>query len=84
MILIQETKKIRVESEVEAIDLINDFKNKARQEEYEVKKSGYTYKTKTSKGEIYDEWFLVEVTLIYAKESMATPPSTKKEQIKFD
>lgn len=84
MILVQEAKKIRVESEVEAIDLINDFKNKARQEGYEVKKSGYTYKTKTSKGEIYDEWFIVDVTLIYAKESTATPPSSKKESIKFD
>lgn len=84
MILIQETKKMRVESEVEAIDLINDFKNKARQEGYEVKKSGYTYKTKTSKGEIYDEWFLVEVTLSFAKESTATPPSTKKESVKFE
>jgi hypothetical protein len=84
MILVQEAKKFRVESEVEAIDLINDFKNKARQEGYEVKKSGYTYKTKTSKGEIYDEWFIVDVTLIYAKESTATPPSSKKESIKFD
>lgn len=84
MILIQETKKMRVENEVAAIDLIDDFKNRARQEGYEVKKSGYTYKTKTSKGEIYDEWFLVEVTLIYAKESTATPPSSKKESIKFD
>ena len=37
MILVQEAKKFRVESEVEAIDLINDFKNKARQEGYEVK-----------------------------------------------
>lgn len=84
MILVQEAKKFRVESEVEAIDLINDFKNRARQEGYEVKKSGYTYKTKTSKGEIYDEWFIVDVTLIYAKESTATPPSSKKESIKFD
>ena len=84
MILVQEAKKFRVESEVEAIDLINDFKNKAGQEGYEVKKSGYTYKTKTSKGEIYDEWFIVDVTLIYAKESTATPPSSKKESIKFD
>lgn len=84
MILVQEAKKFRVESEVEAIELINDFKNKARQEGYEVKKSGYTYKTKTSKGEIYDEWFIVDVTLIYAKESTATPPSSKKESIKFD
>lgn len=84
MLLIQEAKKFRVESETEAIDLINDFKNKARQEGYEVKKSGYTYKTKTSKGEIYDEWFVVDVTLIYAKESEATPPSSKKEKVQFD
>ena len=84
MILIQENKKLRVETEAEAIDLINDFKNKARMEGYEVKKSGYTYKTKTSKGEIYDEWFIVDVTLTYAKESTATPPSSKKEKVQFD
>ena len=65
MQLLQETKRYRVDDETSAIKLIEKFKADAAQEGYEVKKSSYTMKTKKSKGEILDVWYVVDVTLSY-------------------
>lgn len=65
MELLKETKVWRVENESEAVNLIEDFKNKALESGYTVNKSGYTMKTKKSKGEIIDMWFIVTVEFRY-------------------
>lgn len=65
MMLLQETKRYRVDDESAAIKLIEKFKADAAQGGYTVKKSSYTYRTKKSKGELIDEWYVVDVTLEY-------------------
>ena len=61
MQLLTETKTFRVEDEDAAIQLIEKFKKEAGT--YEVTKSAYTMKTKKSKGEVIDLWYVVTVTL---------------------
>lgn len=61
MQLLTETKTFRVEDEDAAIQLIEKFKKEAGN--YEVTKSAYTMKTKKSKGEVIDLWYVVTVTL---------------------
>lgn len=61
----QETKTWRVDSENEAVDMINDFKAQQLSESYTIAKSSYTLKTKKSKGEVVDSWYIVSVTFDY-------------------
>lgn len=68
MVLVQEVKRYRAETEEEAIATIQKFKDGAGQGGYEVKKSSYTQKTKKSKGEVIDAWYLVDLTLSYDME----------------
>ena len=63
MQLLTETKTYRVEDEDAAIQLIEKFKKEAGA--YEVTKSAYTMKTKKSKGEVIEMWYVVSVTLNY-------------------
>ena len=63
--LIKETKTWRVENEEDAIELINEWKEKAIEKQYNVKKSGYVIKQKKSKGQVVDEYFLVNVEVSY-------------------
>lgn len=63
--LIKETKVWRTESEEAALDLINEWKEKAIDGGYTVEKSGYTMKTKKSKGEIIAVTFTVSITVSY-------------------
>ena len=63
--LIKETKTWRVENEEDAIELINEWKENAIEKQYTVKKSGYVIKQKKSKGQIIDEYFLVNVEVSY-------------------
>ena len=65
MQLLTETKTMRVADEDDAIKLIEKFKCDAAENNYEVTKSAYTMKTKKSKGEIIDMWYIVTVTLNY-------------------
>lgn len=60
MILIKEVKTFRCESEDEATQLVETIK-----EQNTVKKSVITEKTKKSKGEIIEIFYLVEVTIVY-------------------
>ena len=58
---IKETISWRVDSEEEAIKLIEDYKAKQFTDGYTVNKSGYVLKTKKSKGEIIDQYYIVSI-----------------------
>ena len=58
---IKETISWRVDSEEEAIKLIEDYKAKQFTDGYTVNKSGYVLKTKKSKGEIIDQYYTVSI-----------------------
>lgn len=62
--LIKKTETYRVDTEDEAIDMIQDFRNKASID-YEVTKATYVKKQKKQKGEIVDEWVIAEITFNY-------------------
>ena len=57
--LLKHTDVYRVDSEEEAINMIQDCKDGQFKEAYTMTKSGYTLKTKKSKGEIVDSWYVV-------------------------
>lgn len=63
--LIQKTEKFITDTEDEAVDLIEDYKNKAADGGYIVKKGNYTAKPKKSKGEIVDITYTAEITISY-------------------
>lgn len=59
------TEKWRAYSEDEAKAFLENIKAQANAEGYIVKKNGYEYKTKKSKGEIIDEAWVCTCTKIY-------------------
>ena len=63
--LLKETKKIQVATEKEAIELINEFRDAALNDAFTVTKGTYVMKTRKSKGEIVDSWYIVTVELSY-------------------
>lgn len=63
--LLETTSKYRTDSEVTAKDLIETFRAQAEQEGYRVKKAGYEYKSKKSKGEIVAEAWVVSITQVF-------------------
>ena len=63
--LIKETKTWRVDNEETAVEMINEYKDKAITNGYTIAKSGYAIKTKKSKGEIVDMYALVNITFSY-------------------
>lgn len=63
--LIKETKTWRVDNEETAVEMINEYKDKAITNGYTIIKSGYAIKTKKSKGEIVDMYALVNITFSY-------------------
>ena len=69
MQLIKRVEEYRVESEEEAVALIQKFKDNQIQSGYEVTKSGYAMKTKKSKGEIISSWFIVSITMNFNMEA---------------
>ena len=56
--LLKITDVYRVETEEDAMNLIQKFKDNQNTEGYTVTKSGYVLKTKKSKGEIIESWFI--------------------------
>lgn len=60
MVLIKEVKTFRCDSEDEATQLVETIKKQNM-----VKKSVITEKTKKSKGEIIDLFYLAEVTIVH-------------------
>lgn len=59
--LLKTTDVYRVDNEEEAVDMINDYKDRQLTEGYTLSKSGYVLKNKKSKGEIIDSWAVVTV-----------------------
>lgn len=68
MILLQETKRYRAETEEEATSIIQKAKDEQGRGGYEVKKSGYTQKTKKEKGVITEVYYWVDITYVYPQE----------------
>ncbi len=61
MRLIEKTEKYVVDSEEEAIKLIQSSKEDAQEKGYILGASGYTYKTKKAKGEIIGEAWVTTI-----------------------
>ena len=59
--LLKTTDTYRVETEEDAMNLIQEFKDNQNVDGYTVTKSGYVLKTKKSKGEIVESWFIATV-----------------------
>lgn len=62
---LEETVKMRVETEEEAKTLIENYKEASTSNGYIIKKAAYEYKTKKAKKEIIDEGYLVTITQTY-------------------
>jgi len=60
-LLTKQTDNYRVDTEEEAVEMIQDAKDNQSRGGYTLTKSGYTMKTKKSKGEIIDSWFIVSL-----------------------
>ena len=60
-------KTSRCDTENEANSVIDEWKAKAAQSGFTVTKTKIDYKTKKDRktGDILDEWWMVEVTLVY-------------------
>ena len=57
--LVKKTEVYRVDTEEEAMNMIEEAKDGQINGGYSLTKSGYVVKTKKSKGEIIDQWLLV-------------------------
>ena len=62
--LLETTNKYCVHSEIAAKDMIEEFREKAGEKGYVIKKAGYEYKTKKAKGEIIGEVWVCKITKI--------------------
>lgn len=60
-LLMKTTDVFRVDTEEEAMAMIEDFKEKQTEGGFNVSKSGYVLKTKKSKGEIVDAWYICTI-----------------------
>ena len=61
MRLLKETLEIRANSEIEAKEVIESYRQKAATDGFTIGAAGYTYKTKKSKGEIIDEAWICKI-----------------------
>lgn len=61
------TIETRAYTEDEAKDYIEQFRAEAAQKNYTVAAAGYTYKTKTKKGEVVADGYLVKCVAEYNK-----------------
>lgn len=57
--LLKTTDVYRVDTEEEAVSMIEEAKDQQIKDNYTLTKSGYVVKTKKSKGEIVDMWMVV-------------------------
>lgn len=64
-VLMKTTDVYRVDTENEAIEMINHCKEDSIVGGYTLTKSGYVMKTKKSKGEIIDSWCVVNLEKTY-------------------
>ena len=58
-ILMKTTEVYRADNEEEAVEMINEYKDRQLKEGFTLSKSGYVLKTKKSKGEVIDSWTVV-------------------------
>lgn len=65
MILLKETTEFKVNTEIEAKDLIEKVRAESKASGYVISAAGYTRKEKKSKGEVIAEGFLVKITKAY-------------------
>ena len=61
MRLLKETLEIRANSDIEAKEVIESYRQKAAADGFTIGAAGYTYKTKKSKGEIIDEAWVCKI-----------------------
>lgn len=66
MIKLETTSKFRCETETEAKERMEAFREEAEEKGYHIKKMGYEYKDKKSKGEIIDKCYVLSITKIYS------------------
>lgn len=59
--LLKTTDVYRINTEEEAMELIQSFKDNQLVDGYTVTKSGYVLKTRKSKGEVVDNWFIATI-----------------------
>ena len=60
------TEELRTDSEVEAKEIMEKYREDAKVKGYTIGASGYTYKEKKAKGEVIDNGFLVKIVKIYS------------------
>ncbi len=65
MALIKQTDEYVVDTEEEAIKMIEAFRQQAAENGYMLGASGYTYKCKKAKGEIVDELYVVKISKVF-------------------
>lgn len=65
MTLLETTSKYRCDSENSAKDLMESFREEAKQKGFILKKNGYEHKQKKSKGEIIDEAWIVTTVKVF-------------------
>ena len=65
MLKLKVTEEYRVDTENEAKEAMENFRQRAAQEGYILNSCGYTHKEKKSKGEIVDEGYLLKVVKVY-------------------
>ena len=59
--LLKTTDVYRINTEEEAMELIQSFNDNQLVDGYTVTKSGYVLKTRKSKGEVVDSWFIATI-----------------------
>lgn len=64
--LLETTLKYRVDTEIQAKDIIEEYRNQAQQKGYVIKKASYERKDKKVKGEIIATVFVVTITQVFA------------------
>ena len=65
MLKLKVTEEYRVDTENEAKEAMENFRQRAAQEGYTLNSCGYTHKEKKSKGEIVDEGYLLKVVKVF-------------------
>ena len=67
MRLLKETIELRADSEAEAKQIIEEYREQANEKGYVIGAAGYTYKTKKSKGEVIDEAWICKIVMQFGE-----------------
>lgn len=67
MRLLKETIELRANSEAEAKQIIEEYREQANEKGYVIGAAGYTYKTKKSKGEIIGEAWICKIVMQFGE-----------------